>query len=283
MSRNMLRLIGAAMIAAIGMALAWRALGPGVLLKRSPSSSLNEGASETTRVKSNGPPRLTPADFETQVTPENVIEIADGISNRVAALLGEAPAASNLSQTARKALVEEARAQMQIYLSGSFERYMDYTKHRAASMPALEAYDPAEREEKLKKLKRFWESTASPVAFRPVSLDDVRVLPRYIQGQEITQPQFLCRQKNVSRTRYELTNAPQRSKGDQKFNASIPVRYDMTIYELIVPVYQKQTLRNYKQESPGYLGIWLAWDQGTEQWMIWQICGYGWGAVLPVY
>lgn len=274
MGRQSLRLVGAGAIAVLGVGLAWWALGP-LGSGGAPASSVDEG-SEGIQDESNGASSLSRGDFETDVTPENVIEVAAQGAERVAASLRQTPHAERLSDIAREILIEEARTQMLIYLSGSFERYMDYTQRRGARMPDLESGDPETKQEKL---KGFWRSTVEPVAMRPVSLDDVRAVPRYVRGRKISQSAFPCGSTNISHDRYELSDVPTRSKDDLKLNAQIPERYEMTIYEVLVPVHQKWR----DQESPGYLGIWLAWDEAKEQWTIWKICGHGGVGVLPIY
>jgi len=260
-------------IALIGVVLAWRAIVPA---QRGSGGETSSSAPTETEPNGDGPP--SPAlDFEIVVTPETVAEVVEEATEQIDDAIRSMPRRS-LGVEAERAFVQEARTQLEIYLGGAFDKYLAYIEARGADMSALRGATDEERREKLERFEAFWEETASPFALRPISLEEVDVRPRFINGEKI-EYEGPGRQSGVaiSPDRYEIpgVRTVARSRGGGEPSASVlrereAVRAGLTIYEVLVPV----LYRWEETEAPAYLGLWFAWDRINRRWVIWQISTY---------
>lgn len=183
------------------------------------------------------------------MTRENVAEVVDQIARRSGSLLAQtAPQAQDATGT-----VQALAAELTTYLTADFDRYLEQALARDANMPALAGED---QEASLARLRDFWTSGASTIAFRPVSPDEVQVRPRYINGKAVTQPPLGREEKTTAPSRYGLPAEPERAR--------------MTIIEFVVPVMHQWE----GKQTPMWWGVWLTKHPSSGRWVPWQFSLY---------
>lgn len=226
--------------AVAGLIAAWFALSPFLPSGSAPAPERQQPPREQ------GP---IPASFDVQVTPENAQEVVEEITRSFRTGLEEVMIQPSEADAAAAAM----RQELEIYLTGDFDRYLETAQSRGANMPALR--DPDD-EEAVESLRQFWSSTASTIAFRPVAPEDVRVRPRYINGEPLPQPELGKEEVTIAPSRYGLPKDPIQAK--------------MTVVEFIVPVMHIWE----GKETPMWWGVWLAKHPESGAWLPWRFSLY---------
>lgn len=213
------------------------------------SSGLSRQGSGPSTPQSPVEPAPIPESFDIQVTPENAQEVVEETTRSFRTGLEEVMIQPIEADAAAAAVKQE----LEIYLTGDFNRFLETAQSRGANMLALRASDD---EEAIQKYRSLWESTASTIAFRPVSLGEVRVRPRYINGEPVPQPDL---------GREEITTAPTRYGLPED-----PVISSMTIIEFVVPIMHIWE----GEETPMWWGVWLAKHPESGDWLPWRFSLY---------
>lgn len=236
------KLAAALGIALAGVILAWRSLGP----------MGSTGVATVTPNDDSGPADAAPifplpASLSDAVTADNVVKVADDLTQRYKSQLASA-VGRRLSAHDEQTLLSEANTLLQINLGGSFEQYVEHQRSTGARNAILDSGDA----EKIAHLKSFWQELAGVVARHPISIKDAIVRPRYINGQRIDQPDLGSTTWIVAKGRYRITEDA--------------VRGRLTVYEFIVPVlYQYESV-----QGPAWWGVWLAKKPGSGKWVQWR-------------
>jgi|GEM_PF-3856043 len=152
-----------------------------------------------------------------------------------------------------------------MYVGADYERYVEYVTSHDGRLTALsdDQSPDAERE--------FWLSTDSGIAGNGVDPTSVRILARWIAGQEVKQERIAVGTAKIrSKDRYDIPTDPATGR--------------LTIFEALLPVQFK-----WGNAAGGdvVFGISLAWDDKTQQWVVWQTAIYNTGGaksiVCPTY
>ena len=107
-----------------------------------------------------------------------------------------------------------------------------------------------------KDLRDYFESTVATVKLRPVSLSEIVVRPRYLQGVKVDQADLGA---------VATVSAPQ--------HYSLPsdaTRSGLTVYETAVPVAYSWD----GETSPMFIAIWHAWSREKARWLPWRLVLY---------
>jgi len=225
-----------------GVVAAYFALSP--LLSSGPNAA--PAPSQPQPPREQGP---IPASFDVQVTPENAQEVVEEIARTFRAGLEEVMIQPMEADAAAAAVREE----LEIYLTGDFEQFLQLVQSRGANMPALR--DPDD-EEALENYRHIWSSSASTVAFRPIAMEQVEVRPRILNGEVVEQPDLGSPATTTAPTRYGMPEDP--------------VQARMTVIEFVVPVMHIWE----GEETPMWWGVWMAKHPETGEWLPWRFTQY---------
>ena len=246
--RQHLKFVAAAALASLGLAAAWRVIAPAPPHNPAGSSSAGQPQPATFFYQA-------PADFPDLVNPQNVRSRAE----EVAKLATRSDALVKLSASDRYAIGEAVAEEFAIVLSGSFDGHLARLRATGANSPLLhEGVDEARREA----IESLWKERAGVVAFRPVSIRETIVRPRFIRGAEIPQPPLGQMAIYSAPSRYGL--------GSTDTDAE---KAKLTVYEVIMPVQYNYEYR--KISGPVWWGFWLARDErNPARWLPWRSVVY---------
>ncbi len=250
--KNRLAITVGAAVALAGVVLAWRALAPLV-----PTAQRTAPASAPEHAEQPVPqPSLLPASLDDPVTSENVAQRAVEIVNR----LRSAPDLRRLPDEREDVLLSEARQQVEAYLGGSFERYVECLRRHDANHRLL---NPELPEEERTKAADAWRTRVSGIALRHTSVEDVRVRLRFWNGEPV----------------------PPDEMSDPYISAAAPTRYGLggnfdekdarvrrlTVYEVLVPVAYEFEHKEVGGRGPAWWGLWLAsHPDEPNRWLPWR-------------
>lgn len=198
--------------------------------------------------------------LETPVTRENTDEVARRVSERVERQWLEQRELSALGVRARDAMTRAVREQMEIYLGGSFEKYLAFQARSGGRREFVDRAAPGpDREAALRTVREVWETMSSTIALHPVSLDGVTARLRFLNGEE--------RLSADDRSVATIITMPDRwpaLSGDPGVN-----RY--TIVEVMLPVFYLRAVDGGPPVAgPVYFAIWFVWDAASADWRIHQ-------------
>ncbi|TVQ60442.1 MAG: hypothetical protein EA379_08180 [Phycisphaerales bacterium] len=197
--------------------------------------------------------QTTAPELGVRVTPETAERVAADVRDRVASLARSTPEVSALGVNATDALLEAVHEQARIYLSGSFELHWAFLERTGAlPTPYTNATTDTARAEALRMIRGIFEATTEPYACKPISLDDVVVRARYIEGRGRPLPD----DEHVT----GWTTRPSAWPG----LSGEPSRYGHTVIEVMWPV---QYVRD-DVAATVYFGIWFVYDAGDGTWKI---------------
>jgi len=239
--KNRIAIVGGAAIAVLGVVLAWRALGPLVPTASRPPAATSE---QLEAAQPQAPqPSLLPASLDDPVTAENLEQRVDAIVKT----LGNAQELERLSAARREALLSEAERQLQAYLGGSADKFVENLRRHDANHPLT---DPEVSEEDRERFKTGWLATSAGIALKATSVDDVRVRPRFIDGSpvEVDEPS----QPAIAST------ADQRYGLGGRFDDKDAKLRRLTVYEVLVPIAYEYDHKEVGGRGPAWWGLWLA-------------------------
>lgn len=222
-----LKLIAACAFAFAGVVLVWRAIAPSRPLPLSQQYEQETDASASAQSNSRFPRSILD-----EVNADNVADRAKAIGEQVRS--AQTP---YLTSREHANLADAVRRQFEIYLGADFDGFVRAQEEAGAARPYLN--EDAPEEEKVT-LRAYWMRLADTVAMRPISVDEVLVRLRYIDGREVPQPDLGGLAKISASSRYGLDDDPIRSR--------------LTVYEVLVPVLYKFD----RTEGPVWWGMWFA-------------------------
>lgn len=200
-------------------------------------------------------------EFETSVTPETVSQVAEQVGDKVKSQVRSKSVLAALGADMTTKLVAATQEQMEIYLAGSFDRYTEFQRRSGGRREYVEAHpDGSEaRTKALSTVKSVWESMAETIALHPISLDEVTVRLRSLDGKVFPTPD--------DRTSTTTVTMPDRWPA----LAGDPAANKYTIIELMVPVfYFRASGAEPPVQAPVYFSIWFVWDKAAREWRIHQ-------------
>lgn len=199
--------------------------------------------------------RVSP-EFTTYVNPDNLAHVAGEIRSRAASIAQSTNALSSLTVASQDALFDAVEEQTRVYLGASFDGYKAFMRRAGGRRAYIDEAgdDPDALAAAWATVERIWTSMAEPIAFKPVSLDDVVVRMRYRQGTPIPTPD-----DRYAKVVFNRPDAWPELSGE-------PGRNGYTIVELMIPVfYHRETVA-----TPVYFGIWFVHDDKAGDWKIHQ-------------
>ncbi|MGE0176110.1 MAG: hypothetical protein AB7G17_06920 [Phycisphaerales bacterium] len=242
------------MIAAGGVALAaWQLWPAGV--RRAPPETAQAAVIPLPQFSLNVNPEM-----ETQVSRENAMEIASRIKDRVAHQFRERPELSGLGVKARESLLHAVQEQMEIYLAGSYEKYLAFQERSGGRREFVERAAPGpDRESAERTVREVWDIMSSTIALHPVSLEEVTARVRYKNGEE----------RPVSDDRHVATIVTMPDRWPALSGEPAANRY--TIVEVMLPVFYLRSVDGDQPVAgPVYFAIWFVWDAAASDWRIHQ-------------
>ncbi len=248
----------AVLIALVGATLAIRA----VLPSRASPSPISQDSAAHESYGPDAPPAFSlPADpgFETQVTPESLSVVASSVRERSATAIRDNSTVAGLGADATAKLLDAVEEQFPIYFGASYDDYVAFLERTGAGHPVLDKAratgDAARLEQAHKEMRGFWEAVTAPIAFHPISLEEVTVRLRYQNGRPTrSADDRYATAINTSSDRWPAL------AGDPEVNP-------YTIVEWIVPVYY---VLPPDVQTPAYFAIWFIWDPQAKDWRIHQ-------------
>ncbi len=244
----------AAMFATVGLGLAAWHLWP-VRVRRAPSATAQAAAIPLPQFSLNVNPEM-----ETQVTRESSVEVASRIREGVAHQFREQPELSGLGAKARDSLLLAVQEQMEIYLAGSYEKYLAFQARSGGRREFVERTAPGpDRESAERTVREVWEIMSSTIALHPVSLEEVTARVRYKYGEE----------RSVSDDRHVATIVTMPDRWPALSGEPAANRY--TIVEVLLPVFYLRVVDGGQPVAgPVYFAIWFVWDAAGSDWRIHQ-------------
>jgi len=249
LSKAWVRVAAACVVATVGVVAAWRALGPISLERRNPAAT----SAAVSRGPVNGSSRpVIRVVCDDPVDASNLEVVTSEIVSRLRENTSDEP---GLTSRQRNALFAEIESVLPAYLGGESERYFEYARIKGGRLKGVSMMSADA--EALERWKGGWDFILDAWAQHPISIEDVRLRPRYIAGSE--QPTAIDMdqsQRLFAEDRYPIPRDPQAAA--------------LTIYEVLVPA----MYRWRESEGPAWYGIWLAWSAEHNEWFIWQIQTY---------
>ena len=254
MKRQTVLLVFAAVFAAAGGWLAWRAIVP-------PSRAVATEPPVTAPVDDHAmrlpvfSHRVAP-EFETHVDRENVGRVASDVRSSAESASRSTGALAPLTVSQQDALFEAVEEQARVYLGASFEGYRAFMRRAGGRRAYVDQAgdDPEAIAAAWRTVEQVWTSMAEPIAFKPISLDDVVLRMRYLRGERVPTPDDF-----YAKVVFNRPDAWPELSGD-------PERNSYTIAELMIPVfYHRDTVA-----ASVYFAIWFVYDEKAGDWKIHQ-------------
>ena len=261
MSRKSVLVTTAVLVACVGVVFALRAIDPTLWRGSRPPDIALQPAPE--------PPSAPPLpifslavdpELETRVTAENAEVVASDMAKRAEGQIAANTALSGLGAEMTGKLVAAVREQAGIYLSGSFDKYMAWSRRSGSRQKNLDglAEGSPEWNKAVENLRGFWTSLAETIALKPVSVEKVTVRLRWLRGVET--PTQDDRYAQVMMTR---PDAWPHLAGEPKANG-------YTIVEFLFPAFYFMETDGKPVTGKVYFAIWLVWDEKARDWRIHQ-------------
>ena len=247
--------LAAGMFAGVGVLFAVRAAWPERAASRPASVAAVQAPTKPTPLFSD---EVQPI-LETTVTAENAPLVAEEMSRRARVIVQATPELSGLGAEMTERLIATVREQAEIYLSGDLtkhEAFIARTGGRYNDPDSNSVYVPRHAQSDVG--RKVWTLTAATIALKPVSVEKVRVVLRWLNGEPRPAPDDA-----------HIT-IRSHSPGRWPSVSGEPGPNKLTVVEIRWPVfYFKPAIESSPMAAgPVTFGIFLAWDGIKKKWLI---------------